>query len=160
MILPLSSRTCCSLIHAVLMFRMVFPARTRPVLMASSKLTVEMALISDKMRDRSRDLRRNQTDVERRLWRTLKARQVNGWRFRRQHPVEPYIADFACHAKRIIVEVDGSQHGPRSAADEERTKVLQAHGYQVLRYWNNDVLTNIDGVLEDILSKINSDPHP
>jgi very-short-patch-repair endonuclease len=71
-----------------------------------------------------------------------------------------YIADFACHAKRIVIEVDGSQHAMQSAADEERTKALEANGYQVLRYWNNDVLTNIDGVLADILSKMNSDPHP
>jgi very-short-patch-repair endonuclease len=70
------------------------------------------------------------------------------------------IADFACHAKRIVIEVDGSQHALQSAADQERTKALKASGYQVLRYWNNDVLTNIDGVLEDILSKMNSDPHP
>jgi very-short-patch-repair endonuclease len=67
---------------------------------------------------------------------------------------------FVCHARRIVVEVDGSQHGPRSAADDERTKALEANGYQVLRYWNNDVLTNIDGVLEDIVNKMNSDPHP
>jgi hypothetical protein len=79
---------------------------------------------------------------------------------RRQVRIGRYIADFACHAKRIIVEVDGSQHALRSAADEERTKALAANGYQVLRYGNNDVLTNIDGLLEDILSKINSDPHP
>jgi very-short-patch-repair endonuclease len=79
---------------------------------------------------------------------------------RRQVQIGRYIADFVCHAGRIVVEVDGSQHGPRSAADEERTKAIEANGYKVLRYWNSDVLTNIDGVLEDILSKINNDPHP
>jgi very-short-patch-repair endonuclease len=60
-----------------------------------------------------------------------------------------YIADFACHAKRIIVEIDGSEHAPRSAADEERTKTLAANGYQVRRYWNSDVLTNMTGELRD-----------
>jgi very-short-patch-repair endonuclease len=63
----------------------------------------------------------------------------------------PYIADFACHARRIVIEVDGGQHD-RSVADEKRTKVLEASGYRVLRYWNNDVLSNIDGVLGDIVS--------
>ena len=101
------------------------------------------------------------TEAERKLWWHLGHRlPTPGTHFRRQVRIGRYIADFACHAKRIIVEVDGSQHALRSAADEERTKALVANGYQVLRYWNNDVLTNIDGVLEDILSKINSDPHP
>jgi very-short-patch-repair endonuclease len=96
------------------------------------------------------------TEAERKLCWHLR----HGLLFRRQVRIGRYIADLACHAKRLIVEVDGSQHVLRSAADEERTKALAANGYQVLRYWNNDVLTNIDGVLEDILSKINSDPHP
>jgi very-short-patch-repair endonuclease len=65
-----------------------------------------------------------------------------------------------CHATRILVEVDGGQHGTASAADEARTKVLEANGYRVLRYWNNDVLTNIDGVLEDIVSAITTTPTP
>jgi very-short-patch-repair endonuclease len=78
---------------------------------------------------------------------------------RRQVRIGRYIADFACHAARIVIEVDGSQHAG-SAADEERRKVLEANGYRVLRYWNNDVLSNIDGVLEDILSAITTTPTP
>ena len=101
------------------------------------------------------------TEAERKLWWHLRHRlAVPGTHFRRQVRIDRYIADFACRTKRIVVEVDGSQHGVRSAADEERTKVLQAKGYRVLRYWNNDVLTNIEAVLEDILSAINTDPHP
>jgi very-short-patch-repair endonuclease len=112
-------------------------------------------------RQLARAMRAAPTEAERKLWWHLRHRlPIEGSHFRRQVRIGRYIADFACHAKRIVVEVDGSQHGPRSAADEERTKVLEAHGYQVLRYWNNDVLTNISEVLEDILSKINSDPHP
>jgi very-short-patch-repair endonuclease len=80
--------------------------------------------------------------------------------FRRQVRIDRYIVDFACHAERVIVEVDGSQHAMRSAADKERTKVLQANGYRVLRYWNNDVLTNIDGVLADIHRAITRTPTP
>ena len=79
---------------------------------------------------------------------------------RRQVRIGRYIADFVSHTKRIVVEVDGGQHAVRSAADEERTKVLEANGYRVLRYWNNDVLTNINGVLEDILSAITMTPTP
>ena len=106
-------------------------------------------------------MRTSPTEAEQKLWWHLRRRlPVEGTHFRRQVYIGGYIADFVCHAKRIVVEVDGSQHGPRSAIDEERTKALMAHGYQVLRYWNNDVLTNIDGVLEDILSRINHDPHP
>jgi very-short-patch-repair endonuclease len=65
-----------------------------------------------------------------------------------------------CHAKRIVVEVDGGQHAARSAADDERTKAIESNGYRVPRYWNNDVLSNIDGVLEDILSAIAGTPTP
>jgi very-short-patch-repair endonuclease len=112
-------------------------------------------------RQLAREMRTAPTEAERKLWWHLRHRlPMPSTHFRRQVRIDRYIADFACHDKRIVVEVDGSQHAPRSAADEERTKVLEASGYRVLRYWNNDVLTNIDRVLEDILSKINSDPHP
>jgi very-short-patch-repair endonuclease len=100
------------------------------------------------------------TDAERKLWWHLRHRvPTPGTHFRRQVRIGRYIVDFACHATRIAIEVDGSQHG-RSAADEKRTKVLEANGYRVLRYWNNDVLSNIDSVLEDILSAIMTTPTP
>jgi very-short-patch-repair endonuclease len=100
------------------------------------------------------------TPAERKLWWHLRYRLTTpGSHFRRQVRIERYIADFACHAHRIVVEVDGGQHGARSAVDEARTRVLEANGYQVLRFWNNDVLNNIDGVLEVIQRAIN-DPHP
>ena len=101
------------------------------------------------------------TEAERKLWWHLRHRLLTpGTHFRRQVRIGRYIADFACHATRIVVEVDGGQHGTASAADEARTKVLEANGYRVLRYWNNDVLTNIDGVLEDIVSAITTTPTP
>ena len=100
------------------------------------------------------------TEAERKLWWHLRHRlPTPGTHFRRQVRIGRYIADFACHATRIIIEVDGSQHGA-SLADKERTKVLEANGYRVLRYWNNDVLSHIDGVLEDILSVITMTPTP
>jgi very-short-patch-repair endonuclease len=95
------------------------------------------------------------TEAERKLWWHLRHRlPTPGTHFRRQVRIGRYIADFVCHAKRIVIEVDGSQHGERAVADAERTKEIEANGYRVLRYWNNDVLTNINGVLEDILSKM------
>jgi very-short-patch-repair endonuclease len=101
------------------------------------------------------------TEAERKLWWHLRHRfPTPGTHFRRQVRIGRYITDFVCHAKRIVIEVDGSQHGLRSAVDEERTKIIEAHGYQVLRYWNNDVLTNVDAVLADILSKITATPTP
>jgi very-short-patch-repair endonuclease len=112
-------------------------------------------------RQLAREMRAAPSEAERKLWWHLRHRlPMLGTHFRRQVHIGKYIADFACHAKRLIVEVDGSQHAMQSAADQERTKALEANGYRVLRYWNNDVLTNIDGVLEDILSRMNSDPHP
>ena len=109
----------------------------------------------------ARAMRAAPTEAERKLWWHLRHRlPTPGTHFRRQVRIDRYVADFACHATRIVVEVDGGQHGAASAADEARTKVLEANGYRVLRYWNNDVLTNIDGVLEDILNTITTTPPP
>jgi very-short-patch-repair endonuclease len=117
--------------------------------------------IVPRQRRLAREMRSAPTEAERRLWWHLRRRlPTQGTHFRRQVRIGPYIVDFACHARRIVIEVDGGQHGPKSAADENRTKILEANGYRVLRYWNNDVLSNIDGVLEDILSAIGGDPHP
>ncbi len=108
----------------------------------------------------ARGMRAAPTEAERKLWWHLRHRiRKPGTHFRRQARIGRYIADFACHATRIVIEVDGGQHG-RSPADEERTKVLEANGYRVLRYWNNDVLSHIDSVLEDILSAITTTPTP
>ncbi|MBU8539839.1 endonuclease domain-containing protein [Falsiroseomonas tokyonensis] len=100
------------------------------------------------LHDRARRLRRDATDAELILWRLLRTRQV-ALKFRRQHPVPPYVADFACVALRLVVELDGGQHGgPRDVA---RDTAMRAKGWIVLRYWNNEVLENPDGVLADIL---------
>ena len=108
----------------------------------------------------ARAMRAAPTEAERKLWWHLRHRiPTLGTHFRRQVRIGPYIADFACHATRTVIEVDGGQHGG-STVDEARTKVLAANGYRVLRYWNNDVLTNIDGVLADILSAITTTPTP
>ncbi|MDD4964231.1 MAG: endonuclease domain-containing protein [Gallionella sp.] len=95
----------------------------------------------------SRQLRREMTDAERFLWQHLRMRQVRGGKFRRQHPVGRYILDFACLEKQVAVELDSSQHIESSAKDEVRTAWLVAQGWQVLRFWNNEIFLNVDGVL-------------
>jgi len=108
----------------------------------------------------SRDLRKNQTDAEIRLWRHLRGKQVEGLRFRRQHPIGRYIVDFVCLEKRLVLELDGGQHGEEEGQikDNERDHWLRTEGYQVLRFWNNDVLTNLEGVMEMIRANVLPDP--
>ncbi|WP_404600978.1 endonuclease domain-containing protein [Dyella lipolytica] len=101
------------------------------------------------------------TDAEHLLWRYLRNRQLLGWKFRRQHEIDRYIIDFVCTEAGLIVELDGGQHAERMASDADRTRRLEAMGYRVLRFWNNDVLTNSEAVLEVILEAVASAaPHP
>ena len=104
---------------------------------------------------RARRLRRQATEVEASLWAALRSRQ-HGFKFRRQHPVPPFTADFACVEARLIVELDGGQHG--TGADAARDASLAAAGWLVLRYWNSDVTSNLEGVLADILAQADARP--
>jgi very-short-patch-repair endonuclease len=108
----------------------------------------------DLIRRRARDLRNNATDAERRLWRVLRGRQLGGFRFRRQVPIAGFIADFACPEARLIIEVDGEQHFENANYDASRSDALAAHGYRVVRYWNNDVMSKTEDVLADIQNKL------
>ena len=109
----------------------------------------------------ARAMRAAPTETEQKLWWHLRHRLVAaGTHFRRQVRIGRYIADFASHKTKLIIEVDGGQHSQRSALDAERTRFLESHGYRVMRYWNNDMLTNIDGVLLDIQSAITATPTP
>jgi very-short-patch-repair endonuclease len=103
-------------------------------------------------------LRRHQTDAERILWFRPRGRRLAGWKFKRQVPIDHFIVDFVCADAKLIVELDGGQHADRTPQDEERTRTLEAMGYLVLRFWNNDVMRNIEGVLEEILSTLNQQP--
>jgi very-short-patch-repair endonuclease len=94
----------------------------------------------------SRRLRVNQTDAEKKLWNHIGNRQINGNKFVRQEPIGRYIYDFVCREQRLIIEVDGGQHSD-SVRDEVRDRYLRSQGYRVMRFWNNDVLSNIEGVL-------------
>ena len=100
--------------------------------------------------ERARRLRRDLTDAERKLWFLLRNRRIAGIKFRRQCPIGPYIADFAAIEALLIVEADGGQHASREPYDLRRTAWLNARGFRVLRFWNNDVLTNPEGVVEAI----------
>ncbi len=101
----------------------------------------------------ARHLRREMTLAERRLWQVLRHRQMGGYRFRRQHPIGPYITDFACLALCLVIEVDGGQHLD-AASDQSRTRYLACKGWRVLRFWNHEVLTDLDGVYAAIVQNL------
>jgi very-short-patch-repair endonuclease len=103
---------------------------------------------------RSRALRATSTDAERKLWSILGNRRLDGFKFRRQVPIDRYFADFACVEARVIVEADGGQHLTNAAYDAERTAALERAGWHVLRFWNTDILQDIDGVGRDILAEL------
>ena len=117
-----------------------------------------MGMREGQKRDAARGLRRNMTDAEQKLWRHLRHRQLAGHRFRRQCPIGPYIVDFVCLERRLVVEVDGGQHAG-SARDLRRDGWLGAQGFLVLRFWNNEVLEQIEGVCDMILESLSKPPH-
>jgi very-short-patch-repair endonuclease len=114
-------------------------------------------------RGKARRLRLDQTEVEKRLWLKLRDRRLLGHKFRRQVPVGPYIADFTCIEQSLIIELDGGQHGTMVEQDAARTARFERDGWRVMRFWNNDVVENMEGVLETIaavLAAKPSSPHP
>jgi very-short-patch-repair endonuclease len=106
----------------------------------------------------ARSLRRNMTDAERMLWKAVRNKQIAGYRFRRQYPIGIYIADFACLEKKCVIELDGGQHQTQLEQDDLRTHYLHKQGWIVLRFWNNDVLSNVSGVLSMIVSTLKNEP--
>ena len=106
----------------------------------------------------ARQLRSEMTVAESHLWRRLRARQIHGLKFRRQHPVGNYILYFACIDAKLAIEVDGGQHNDMSINDGQRTAWLETQGWKVLRFWNNEILQNIEGVLAEVLNALH--PHP
>jgi crossover junction endodeoxyribonuclease RuvC len=103
---------------------------------------------------RARRLRRDGTDAEAMLWRRLRDRQMDDAKFRRQEPILGFTADFVCHDKHLIIEIDGGQHASRTEEDARRTRLLDQAGFRVLRFWNNDVVENLDGVLATIRASL------
>jgi very-short-patch-repair endonuclease len=103
-------------------------------------------------RGQSRKLRQKATDAEQKLWYYLRGSRLNGYKFRRQHAVPPYVVDFYCDARRLVVELDGSQHNVQ--VDETRSRYLESQGLNILRFWDNEVLQLTDAVLEAILDAL------
>jgi very-short-patch-repair endonuclease len=119
----------------------------RCILGGKLKLTVNR---THKLTKIAKTLRKKSTDAELLLWQNLRAKQLEGVKFRRQQPIENFIVDFVSFEKRIVIELDGGQHAVDREKDRERDKLLMQAGFTVLRFWNNDVLENLDGVLERI----------
>jgi very-short-patch-repair endonuclease len=105
---------------------------------------------------RARKLRSNPTDAERLLWRHLRLRQFGGYKFRRQRPIGSYFVDFVCLEKRVVIEVDGGQHGEQQSYDAKRDAWLRAEGFSVLRFWDNEVLKQIENVKQAIWEALNA----
>ena len=113
----------------------------------------------DKRNILARILRKNSTIQEKRIWNLLKNHQFHGLKFKRQQPIGDYIVDFICKEAKVIIEIDGGQHNETEniIADENRTKYLENKGYKVIRFWNNEVYENVEGVIKKIEQEIN--PH-
>ena len=109
----------------------------------------------------ARRLRRDSTSAELRLWNRLRSRSIGGEKFVRQQPIGRYVVDFMCREKRLVIEVYGGQHA-ESARDQVRDQWLREHNYRILRFWNNDIMSNMDGVLETIAEALRAEapPHP
>ncbi|MCR9123471.1 MAG: endonuclease domain-containing protein [Phyllobacteriaceae bacterium] len=110
--------------------------------------------VSKKQRANAKRMRRTMTEAEKKLWHELRAHRLMGHGFRRQYPIRQFIVDFACPEHRLVIELDGSQHGGETvaAADKARTADLQADGWTVVRFWNDDVLKDMDGVCRHIVA--------
>ena len=109
--------------------------------------------VAPKLTQFAKQLRKKSTNAEDLIWSQLRARQLHGIKFRRQQPIGKYIVDFASFEKRIVIELDGGHHRKNKENDIERDRFLTGNGFTVLRFWNNDVFENLDGVLEAISRK-------
>lgn len=114
--------------------------------------------MDDVQKQRARWLRKNATDAEKRLWQQLRGQQLANYKFRRQHVLGAYIVDFVCLEAKLVIELDGSQHQQQIAYDQQRTDYLSAMGFMMLRFWNNEVLQQMDAVLMQITEYL--PPHP
>ena len=109
-------------------------------------------------KSKARHLRKEPTEAEKLLWSHLRRHQMLGYQFRRQEPIGKYIADFVCYQRRLVIELDGGQHDEQADYDRERTRWLVSRGFRVIRFWNDDVLKQTDGVLDAILLALQESP--
>ena len=105
-------------------------------------------------RDFARQLRKNQTDAEAKMWKLLRSKQLENFKFRRQHVIGPYIADFCCLFAKLVIELDGGQHAEAIQYDEARTRYLEEKGFKVLRFWDNEMLLHPEAVLEAVFGAL------
>ncbi|MDO9043332.1 MAG: DUF559 domain-containing protein [Desulfocapsaceae bacterium] len=112
------------------------------------------------MKEHARQLRKNQTEAEKLLWSYLRNRQIEDCKFRRQWPIGTYIVDFACLPRQLVIELDGGQHAETITYDETRTRFLEAEGYKVIRFWNNDMLSEPEAVLQRIYEQVRMEVAP
>ncbi len=105
---------------------------------------------------KARELRKNRTDAEKRLWERLRRSRIDGFRFRQQAPIGKYIVDFVCFEAKLVVELDGGQHVEQATYDAKRTGWLETQGFRILRFWNNEVFENIEGVEEVVQVALHS----
>jgi very-short-patch-repair endonuclease len=110
--------------------------------------------------DVAKRLRHEMTDAERVLWREVRAHRFASFKFKRQEPLGLYVVDFVCYQAKLIVELDGGHHAEQQEPDAERTRWLESRGFRVVRFWNNDVLTNIAGVMQEIEKELNTTSPP
>ncbi len=111
---------------------------------------------------KAKELRQNRTDAEKRLWGRLRRKRIDGFRFRQQASIGKYIVDFVCFEAKLVVELDGGQHAEQAEYDDKRTEWLESQGFRVLRFWNNEIFRNIEGVEEVVQAALRSsgDAHP
>jgi len=109
--------------------------------------------------DIARDLRRNSTEAEKLLWRILRSRRLSA-KFRRQQPIEGYVVDFVSFEHRLVIELDGGQHSDVDEYEKRRTRCLEANRFRILRFWNNEMMENEEGVFEVIAESLRSQPAP
>ena len=136
-------------------------ARIGPPSLQGRELEGGSKRVSPSTTRKARALRGNTTPAENQLWQHLRKTQIPKYKFTRQYPIGPYIVDFCCRESRLIIELDGGHHATQQEADIARQQDLEAHGYRVIRFWNNEVFENIEGVLFKIVEELeNSNPHP
>ncbi len=108
----------------------------------------------------ARSMRHMPTDAEKTFWWQVRDRRTAGFKFKRQYLVGSYIVDFVCLERKLVIELDGGQHAQQELYDRRRDMVLRSRGFRVMRFWNDEVLTNMDGVIDGILSALEGAPHP
>ena len=110
----------------------------------------EGVVVKEILLKNAKNLRKDQTEAEKMLWKNLRAKQIKGYKFRRQHPMGSFIADFICLEKKLVLELDGGEHALRKEKDKKRDHWFYDEGFEVLRIWNSDIFHNLDGVMETI----------